>query len=935
MLSRRPRRSHHTRMLHTGWVVAAYLLLSALVTAQDLTGTLRGTVRDSQGGVLPGAVVRLSSPALMGGTITLTTNAQGQLRFPRLPPGSYVMDVELQGFEPFQEKGIRIGAGEAIERSPVLRPAGIAESIVVEGASSHIEVRNSGFATRFGLEDLRAIPTRRSSMFDLVRSAPGVSPTSPSSGITTTISAMGSGTNENLFLFDGTNFTCPCNGVARTEPGVDFIQEVQVHSVGASAEFGNMQGAVINVVTRQGGDRFQGDASYYGQPSGLTSQPVQRPIVGAPGRQSGYERKTFRDFTGNVGGPLVRNSAWFFTGYQYLRDYDSQPGTDPQYPRTYEQDKVFAKVTWKLTANLQLLNSLHYEAWLNPASPTSTIPFEATTQTHAKVPAFTVGPLSHTLTSNTVWEVRVGRFLYAQEGPPSTGSRTTASRRERSTNVTSGAPAQFGDLTIIRTTGKATITHYRPRLFGSEHELKAGIQLERGEHHAAIVIPTGTRYIDNRGAPFQAVFSEPSNSGGLFLSGAVFVSDAISLGDRTTLNAGLRFDHTRAISQDLPALDAEGRETDRIVDGRGLLYKWNIVSPRLGITAKLTADGRTMLRASYGRFSQGVLTGELGYFHPGVSPVTTGQFEASTGGYTNIISRVDPTSLQIDAATRAPRTDEYSAGVDRQLGRQIGVAVAYVHKRGTHFIGWQDDPESQYREETIGLPDGSLLPVFVLTNVRPDRQYMLTNPADYFLKYNGLVMAVEKRPSRGWHMFGSYTLSRATGLQASSGTNPAGAQVSTVGPPYNTTFGRDPNDFTNARGRLPNDRPHMMRVMGSASVPRTGVVLAGNLQHFSGKPWAAATQIPLPQGDQRILLEPRGTRRLSSQTLLDVRMSRVVSLGGRMRVELLVDVLNALNDSAEEALASDVVGTLTFGQPTLFVDPRRVMFSARLSVGGR
>ena len=89
------------------------------------------------------------------------------------------------------------------------------------------------------------------------------------------MSAFGSGTNENQFLIDGTNFTCPCNGVARAEPGVDFIQEVQVQSVGASAEFGNVQGAVINVVTKQGGERFLYDAAYYGQIDGLTSQPVE------------------------------------------------------------------------------------------------------------------------------------------------------------------------------------------------------------------------------------------------------------------------------------------------------------------------------------------------------------------------------------------------------------------------------------------------------------------------------------------------------------------------------------------------------------------------------------------------------------------------------------------------------------------------------------
>jgi hypothetical protein len=72
----------------------------------------------------------------------------------------------------------------------------------------------------------------------------------------TTVSAFGSGGNENLFLIDGTNFTCPCAGVSRAEPSVDVIQEVQVQSVGVSAEYGNIQGTVFNVVTKQGGNRF-------------------------------------------------------------------------------------------------------------------------------------------------------------------------------------------------------------------------------------------------------------------------------------------------------------------------------------------------------------------------------------------------------------------------------------------------------------------------------------------------------------------------------------------------------------------------------------------------------------------------------------------------------------------------------------------------------
>jgi hypothetical protein len=267
-----------------------------------------------RGGVVRDALVRLSSPALIGGQETLTTNEKGQPRFPILPPGDYEFDIELQGFASYHEAEIRIGAGATIERTVVLQLAGVAESIVVQGAGSRIEARDPGFGTRFGPEDVRSIPTRRNSMFDFIKAAPGTSPTAPSSGKNNTISAFGSSTNENHFLFDGTNFTCPCNGVARAEPGIDFIQEVQVQSVGASAEFGNAQGAVINVVTRQGSARFLYD-----------------------------------DMTTNLGGPVVRDRVWFFTGYQYLRDYDSHPGADPAWPRTYEQNKLFVKITSRLT----------------------------------------------------------------------------------------------------------------------------------------------------------------------------------------------------------------------------------------------------------------------------------------------------------------------------------------------------------------------------------------------------------------------------------------------------------------------------------------------------------------------------------------------------------------------------------------------------------
>jgi hypothetical protein len=390
----------------------------------------------------------------------------------------------------------------------------------------------------------------------------------------------------------------------------------------------------------------------------------------------------------------------------------------------------------------------------------------------------------------------------------------------------------------------------------------------------------------------------------------------------------------RAFSEALRAVDLQGRETSHVIDGLGTLYTWNTWSPRVGATAKLTADGRTILRTSYGRFSQGVLTGELEVFHPGQSPITTRGFDLATGDYTRTVSVLsNQRNLLLDPDIRPPHTDEYSISVDREVGRTVSIALAYIHKRGIDFIGWTETA-GHYEAQTYPLRNGDSVPVLALTNGGASRRFLLTNPEGYSTIYDGLVMAVEKRRSNRWHARGSYTISKAHGLISSSGTSAAGAQLSTVSPPQPLTFGRDPNDLFNARGRLPNDRPHVARVLGSIEVPRIGVLIAANFQHFSGKPWAATAQVQLPQNNQqRMLLETRGSRRLSSQSLLDLRVSKSIPLRSLGRVELLIDVLNALNDTAEEAIASDYLFSPNFQQPTVFVDPRRAMIGARVHLG--
>ncbi len=594
---------------------------------------------------------------------------------------------------------------------------------------------------------------------------------------------------------------------------------------------------------------------------------------------------------------------------------------------------MFGKVTWRLKPSVQLMHSFHDEVWVNPTPPTLTTPFVTTQRVHATVPSTTFANLSQVLSENTVWEARAGRFVLHQDTDPSSGDRTTPFHRDQITGISSANAPQLGSLMLDRFTAKAVLHQYRTGWLGADHEFKVGSQFERGEHRLIQQFPGGVQFIDSRGAKFQAVYREPWIAGGVFYATAAFASHSITVKDRITADAGLRFDHSRAISPDFPALDAEGNETDTMREGAGTRYTWNVFSPRLGVSLKVSRDGRTMLRASYGRFNQGVLTGELDPTAPGLTTIRTMAYEDATGGYTRLVSEVDPKiNLTLDPDTRTPRTDEYSIAIDHAILPRLAASVAYIRKRGGQFIGWTDTG-GQYAAETRTLADGTVLPVQVLTNSTAARRFLLTNPDYLFMHYDGLVVAVEKRLAKNWQASGSYTFSRAYGLQVTSNSAVAEPQFSTIARPSFLAFGQDPNDLTNAAGRLANDRPHVLRATGVVHLPWQRVLVAGNVQLFSGRPWAATTQVTLPQGSQRVLLEPRGSRRLSSQTLLDLRVAKTLTIRSAGTIDVRLDLLNLLNDHAEEALKSDVLTASTFGQPAVFMDPRRAMVSVRLQLG--
>jgi hypothetical protein len=208
----------------------------------------------------------------------------------------------------------------------------------VTGESAAVDTQTNQVGTNYDKDWVRNAPVPRFSMFDLLAAAPGISQSSQGS---TLMSAFGSGTDENTFQIDGTNLTSSATGGAWPYPNTDAIEEIEVLSLGAPAEFGNLTGAVMNIVTRQGTNTFHGDANFYFQSDGLTSRnTTDEEDGGFP-----FHREHFYDVTGSSQG---RSSGQlrFFVSYRYQTDARTPA------PWTFFSERahrVFGKLNWQVS----------------------------------------------------------------------------------------------------------------------------------------------------------------------------------------------------------------------------------------------------------------------------------------------------------------------------------------------------------------------------------------------------------------------------------------------------------------------------------------------------------------------------------------------------------------------------------------------------------
>ena len=196
--------------------------------------------------ILPGVTVTIRGAGVPGAP-TVTSSVAGTYRFAALPPSIYELEFELQGFTTLKRTAVAVAVGSAVEINVILGVGRATEMITVEGSGPVVNSAAAEVSTTYNREWVENAPTKRFSYFDLVNSSPGVSGNS-NVGQSSGAQSMGSSTNENQYQIDGTNIS--------STPWVsgDAVEEVEVVQLGASAQYGNVQGAVFNIVTRQGGN---------------------------------------------------------------------------------------------------------------------------------------------------------------------------------------------------------------------------------------------------------------------------------------------------------------------------------------------------------------------------------------------------------------------------------------------------------------------------------------------------------------------------------------------------------------------------------------------------------------------------------------------------------------------------------------------------------
>ena len=936
-------------------IVSAFLLitLSAVtkVAAQG-DGSLRGTVRDQQGGAMPGVTVTATSPGLMG-AITAVSDKAGNYRLSNLPPGTYTLRAEISGFSPYRRDGVLLRAGANFQVDIELKLGGASEEIIVEGGSPMLEVSRPSNVLNIDAEFQKAMPVIEGHYWsDFLMMTPGVvsRPHNDGSGrqnyfgnavehrdAVTLMEGMYAG-NYNDF------------NINRVGLSSEAIQDTEVKTGGVDAASPMGYGLVINMVSKTGGNQFKGSAGLNYQPTSWNANNV--------GSGSAATRQVHQ-YDVSLGGPIKRDKIDLFVAARYSDNF-SGTGRTPElvaihkalFPNgnlgagnTLKGFQPWAKITAKL-------NSSHNLALIYQSDRLDLKVLGA--EDYEQVEVLSTGGPMYGAKLTSVFGRGVTTTLTASFNDKGGNSQASYGSGDRGSPVVnyhlSATPNQGGLLgsgLLVRggnwvSTACSTcydidtssmlmlrgdLTWFKDGWAGS-HEFKTGfLAMPRNLYQKTIFTLNDGFVLEERrminpsnltagSIPFHRQYVtgglEKIDQSGKDRDIGVYVQDTWKPTDRFTATYGVRVDFVRRFDVLRTLLRQHSTE----------------VAPRVGFSYLLTEDAHNVLRGSYVRIHQQL----MGTRHPVASfggNDTAGlrdTYDLNSDGVfeTTFLTPARAAAVatqQFDPDLRQPYFDEYTVGFRKQFPGQVAVDVGGIVKIN----------KRQYAQVDINgiYPSGPNQPFGGFGKVDPNQGllYRLTNNTWSTMHYRALQMTLTKNMTHGFQAMVALHRQWAKLQGTWNPTDPARFIVPDAFANnrliWRTDGVQDHNSLATG-GSLTNNpmwNPYSVRIAGTWNAPH-GVLVAGSYTIIAGT-WQGPPLIQLAANDPRVTVfgpttvrsstgvsqpNPLSTRirfqgatraegqvRAPDVHTIGVKLGKKVSLGGRRNLEASVDIYNLLN----------------------------------------
>ncbi len=847
-----------------------FLSLSSILFAQRQYGAIEGVVQDANNQPLANVTVTVESPSLIGRSFTTFTDQNGYFRFPALASGTYEVRAELADFQTSIRRDVEVWLGTTLTVDFTLEISKIAEVIDVTEAPPLIDISTTAVSFTISPEIIHNLPNFQR-IEDLLKLTPGVGDDFIAFGA--------DGMKANNISVDGLNISHPIYAYVQASYNYNWIEEVHVTGIGAPAEFGGFTGVAANFTTRSGGDQYHGLFESFFQNEDLASRNTPN-----PGPETPFQ--TY-DISAQVGGPILKNKLWFFSGFELPHtetqtlDYDSVSSNS--------QSKLITKLNYRLNANNTVQGFVNLNNETNEPGPNLyTLP-EAINISEGSQQSWN-GSWISLWNSQTTFEGRFGGFVThyhdLEEHPD------LPAHYDYATGVQSVNSNGQVDWNAKRLQANAIISHHARNFILGSHDFRFGVEFERSTARDEYYINGGMLYFDYAGAPYLRDRWHGESAAGSNHRTSTYLQDEWNISDRFNISAGLRWDHNRGFTD------------------RGKVFDTDPVAPRIGFVWHLDPKSQTVLKAHYGDYYQALLERDFYFLRDTIGAETVERFIdghwVETSNFFEVYIR--------DSKLKQPYVRQFSIGIDRVLPGEIPFGAHYIYRRFGNIL------------EDVGISEFEAVPatnpltgetIIVYTPKNPEMPFMLTNPSDLYRRYDALEFFANKQFTSKFSVSGSFVYSRLKG-NAPGDNGFRGA---------NTSFMDTPNTLINFPGRLKDDPTFAWKIVGTYALP-WGLNTGWYFRHATGDTWTPI--IAVRGGDNpniRILTEEAGSRRLPSQNLLDMRIEKQLGIySGQLR--FTVDMFNVFNNGYAQRVAN-LVGNPNFGAPIFYNEPRQMRLGIR------